>query len=225
MAKTIFKGSESLIFFPSNRGYKFLVQNQHSFNQFWIDLPIEKWDVTNDGDNDLCVTESVLSNPARYEADKKRGVSRSVSSVVENKFQDLASNDFTASYKFILNKFLDELTTSQYRIILKKISTQLSKSSTNGIFQFVRSLHFASAISEIPFKKISFEILDNSYQFNIVLNNRTDNEYLLLVTVPDINSSSDDVVYSLFINRELEVSNVRPIAEVIEGVKELLTSE
>lgn len=77
-------------------------------------------------------------------------------------------------------------------------------------------------IAKINYEKILVELSPtNAIIFKILL--KKENNLLLLLTFPFSkiqNLEKDEVIYSLFENRELIVSNAKPINEVVEGINE-----
>lgn len=85
-----------------------------------------------------------------------------------------------------------------------------------------KSIKTIKRIAKINYEKILVELSPtNAIIFKILL--KKENNLLLLLTFPFSkiqNLEKDEVIYSLFENRELIVSNAKPINEVVEGINE-----
>ena len=128
-------------------------------------------------------------------------------------------------YKFI-SKFQDK-NSSRYELLCNKIDKEFSEYAEYVEIDVnkakARTFNLAKELIDIPFENISIELTQSSaVKFKIVL----DKNRLLIINKPFeelVDLSNEEVIFSIFVNRELIISNATTISNVVEGVQKYMS--
>jgi hypothetical protein len=135
------------------------------------------------------------------------------------------NNGNPKKYKSI-NEFQDK-NSSRYELLCKKINKEFDEYAEYVEIDInkakARTFSLAKELIDIPFKNISIELTRNSaVKFKVVL----DESKLLIINKPFeelVDLSNDEVIFSIFVNKELIISNATTISNVVEGVQKYMS--
>jgi hypothetical protein len=135
------------------------------------------------------------------------------------------SNENPKKYKLI-NDFQDK-SSSRYELVRNKINKEFSEYAQYVEIDInkakAKTFSLAKELIDIPFENISIELTQNSaVKFKVVL----DESRLLIINKPFeelVDLSKDEVIFSIFVNRELIISNATTISNVVEGVQKYMS--
>ena len=135
------------------------------------------------------------------------------------------SNENPKKYKTI-NDFQDK-SSSRYELVSNKINKEFSEYAQYVEIDInkakTKAYNLAKELIDIPFKNISIELTRNSaIKFKVLL----DENRLLIINKPFeelVDLSNDEVIFSIFVNRELIISDATTISNVVEGVQKYMS--
>lgn len=135
------------------------------------------------------------------------------------------NNGNPKKYKSI-NEFQDK-NSSRYELLCKKINKEFYECAEYIEIDInkakARTFSLAKELIDIPFENISIELTPNSaVKFKLVL----DQSKLLIINKPFeelVDLANDEVIFSIFVNRELIISDATTISNVVEGVQKYMS--
>lgn len=116
---------------------------------------------------------------------------------------------------------------SRFNILKNKIDAELNQYSSYIEIDIQRAksnmFDLAEKLADIPFQKVSVEITpSNAVKFKMIL----DESKLLIINKPFeelLDLSNDEIIFSIFVNRELIISNAGTTFNVVEAIQKYMS--